>query len=363
MIRVLQIVGELNPTGIDNLVMSLYREIIDFGIQFDFVVHGNSTGFYEEEVLALGGRVYHITKKTDNFFKSQRELSSILRTNSYDIVHAHQDSMSGLSLKVAKKEMVNCRIAHAHTTNLPKGVRKWIYHFARRLIKKNSTIRLACSKNAGDWLFTFSNKTQNYILFKNCIDVKKFVFSDQNREILREKLQLNGKKILIHVGRFAYAKNHEFLIEVFKALSIIDPDYMLVLVGTGELIQKVKQKVEMYNLTDRVLFLGERNDITDLLSMADIFLMPSYFEGFPVSLIEAQTSGIHIIASENIDNSAFYSKNYELLPITNKNKWVDAIMNSSIYERKNGVEISKKNGFDCREQASNLAKLYRNNIL
>ena len=353
--RILQVVGELNPTGIDCFVMSIYRELVSSGMQFDFVVHGYGPSAFAEEVLSHGGRIHRIERKSHNYFKSQYQLMQIFNKGDYNIVHAHQDSMSGLTLKQAAKHGIKHRIAHAHTTNYPRGIRKRVYRKAKQLVNEFATIKLACSQRAGEWLYG----SDDFSIIKNCVDSEHFYYSEKKRQAVRKELGVSREKILLHVGRFAPVKNHTFLIRLINELVCSGhPDWKLVLVGSGPLVHGMKQMVSSNNLNSNVLFLGERDDIADVLSAADCFLLPSLFEGIPISLLEAQASGINAIVSNNVDTEAILVDNVHALPIESVELWIDCLLNMDFNQDRKAINNKIAKQADCKVSARDLAEIY-----
>ena len=161
---------------------------------------------------------------------------------------------------------------------------------------KYANLQLACSKEAGEWLF---GNTQ-FIVLNNGIDVSKYVFNQNIREEYRKILGFSDELVLGHVGRFSNQKNHNFLIDIFYEIIKINKKSKLILIGTGELENEIKEKVESLSLKEKVIFLGARADVNKIMQAMDVFILPSLFEGLPVVGVEAQASGLPCIISDTV---------------------------------------------------------------
>lgn len=290
-LRVLHVVVNMNRGGAETLLMNLYRNIDRSKIQFDFLTC--KEGVFDEEIMQLGGNVYRVPYITEvGHLKYLKALTDFfMKYPHYQIVHSHMDKMSGFVLRAAKKAEISVRIAHSHSTRSEGGAAARIYKwYAGTLISKYATDFVSCSKEAAEWLF--GNKSDRTVFLKNGIDLEQFKYSLKVRESIRSELKIKENQFIVgHVGRFSMPKNHSYLLEVFKEFLSYREDAILLLVGDGPLLPETKRKVEEMQLTKNVEFLGSRSDVEQLLQAFDIFLFPSFFEGFPVSVIEAQASG------------------------------------------------------------------------
>jgi glycosyltransferase involved in cell wall biosynthesis len=299
-IRILHVVVNMNRGGAETLIMNLYRNIDRSKLQFDFLTC--KEGVFDTEIIEMGGLIHRIPyvtdvghskyiKALDDFFTSHLE---------YQIVHSHMDKMSGFVLRSAKKAGIPVRIAHSHSTKNEGGLAAKVYKwYAGRCILHYATHFLACSTSAAQWLFV--KKNDKAIILKNGIECEHFSFSSEVRSRVREELKLNQDDFVVgHVGRFCHPKNHSFLLEIFAEFEKVYSDSVLILAGDGPLRSDIEKKVENLNLGNRVKFLGVRSDINRLLQAFDVFVFPSIYEGAPVTLIEAQGSGLPCVISDVI---------------------------------------------------------------
>lgn len=352
-IRILHIVPNMQSGGLETFIMNVYRNINRENVQFDFLVHYKEKNFYDDEIQSLGGKIYRLTLRDDNnLIKYISDLNKFFRTHTeYKVVHCHMASVGFLVFLIAKKYGVKVRIAHSHNSNTEKTLKGVIKKILVKLLKYTSTQNFACSKSAGKFLF--GNK--NFEVIPNGIDLKKFKYDEKTREIKRKELNLEKKFVIGHVGRFCNQKNHEFLIKVFYEVHKKNKNTVLILIGNGELEQKIKDKVDKLNLTNDVMFLGARKDVNELYQAMDLFLFPSKFEGLGIVLVEAQVSGLSIICSDSIPNEVNITDNIQKLKLDVK-QWTNAVLNiDKNYRKKIDKRIDK---FDIKKISSNLENKY-----
>lgn len=292
-----------------------------------------------------------------------------MRENKYDIVHSHMDAAGYFLLKEAKKAGIPVCISHSHNTankrkndsNIKDLIYKIIHGYAINRLPKVTDARIACSTEAGNWLFNGSTFT----VLNNAIDIKKYAYDSSKREKIRQNLGFKDEMVIGHVGRFAVQKNHEFLIDIFSGLLNRFVDAKLVLVGTGELLNSIKQKVSSLGIEKNVLFLGVRNDVDDLMQGFDVFLLPSLHEGLPVVGIEAQASGLPCVISSTVSSEVKLSDNTRFVsldaPVSEWCNSIEDVYNRGV-DREQGVDIVKNAGFDIKNVIVNLMKIYDDNL-
>ena len=292
MIRVLHVFNIMGNGGIEHFVMDRYRMIDRTKVQFDFLITSSEPGFFDKEINELGGKVYHTHSITKNPLRTFLDIKNIVKANGYSIVHRHTGNAIGyFDLLAARCGGAKHLIIHSHNTNAERRI---IHNFAKVFLSFNC-IRFACSDAAGRWLF--GNK--DFRVIHNAIDVEKYCFSLESRKIFREKYNLNDSLAVGHVGRIDYQKNHSFLIDIFYELQKIIPDSKLICVGDGHLRECIADKVDSLGLTEKVVFTGSINNVNEVMNSFDVFCLPSKYEGLSITLIEAQTNGLHCITSKD----------------------------------------------------------------
>lgn len=293
MIRVLHVFNIMGNGGIEHFVMDRYRMIDRTRVQFDFLITSSEPGYFDEEINELGGKVFHTYSLSKNPLRTFLDIKKIVKTNGYSIVHRHTGNAIGyFDLRAARCGGAKYLIIHSHNTN---AKRKTIHKLAKVFLSFDC-IRFACSEAAGRWLF--GNK--DFRVIPNAIDVEKYCFSLESREKIREKYNLNDLFVVGHVGRMDYQKNHSFLIDIFYELQKRIPDSKLICVGDGHLRKCIADKVNSLGLTEKVVFTGSIDNVNEVMNAFDVFCLPSKYEGLGITLIEAQTNGLHCITSKDM---------------------------------------------------------------
>ena len=303
--RILQVVGGMNRAGAETFLMNVYRKLDKSKIQFDFLVYTDKKQDYEDEIITLGGRVIHMPCSSGfGALKSVRMIKKVLhKYGPYTAVHAHTLHNSAFAMLASKKFKEIKRITHSHNTHNtinPSFIKRFYEKWTFKVIRKRSQFWLACGEEAGLYLFgeEFSKKGT---VVNNGVDVDKYFYSEPISQDEKLKLGITDKDLVIgSVARFAPVKNHIFMVEFAKYLQDNNVPFKMLLVGEGDLKHEISDKVVDYKLKDNVLLLGLREDIPNLLKTMDVFFMPSLFEGNPVTLIEAQASGLPCVISDAI---------------------------------------------------------------
>lgn len=339
-LSILYILPALDGGGIDKIIYDYSMRLIDDGHAVDFVVSSEQKGVLEDALILKGCKIFHITQMAKDLRCHCNEFREILKSKKYDIVHDNSSYRSYFNLKVAKKCGVNCRIAHSHSAMLTlcgmDSVKKKIFSL---LTKTVATDLFSCGTKAAQW--TWEN-SKSFIL-PNAVDVSVFSFSEEKRHEYKQKYGLTNKKVIGIVARLSEEKNHIFLFDVFKIIKQRIKNVSLMVVGTGPLESMLKNYVRQTQLEDDVLFTGIRTDVADLINLFDIFVLPSFYEGVPVTIIEAQANGLACLLSDSITKEICFNKNVQYLSLTEpKEVWGDWII-SMMYSLRDNSEIRYSN--------------------
>ena len=363
-IRVLHMVSTLsNGSGVMGFIMNVYRNINRNKIQFDFIYFDNEERSitYIDEILKLGGKVNYITKPNNlrNINEFKNELSEILKKENYKIIHLHEVYLNKFVNDEAKKVVGAKVIAHSHATkysdNKIKAIRNKILCFN---LKKNVDIFFACSKAAGKFLYGKKAFYENRVfVINNAIEIDKFKYNENIRNKVRKELNLEEKFVIGNIGRFAKQKNHKFLIDIFYEVKKKKENAFLLLIGEGDLRESIEKKIEKLNLRNSVLFLSSRKDVNEILQGMDVFVLPSLYEGLPVSVIEAQTSGLPCIISNKVTDEVNII-DCKFLSITNAKVWCKYILKSEDHIRVDTNESITKAGYDIKYEALRIQNIY-----
>lgn len=356
--RVLHIVHKMSYGGIETFLMNIYRNIDREEIQFDFAVHTDVSGDYDEEIRQLGGNIYYFTSRRKNIIKYYRDWKKFLKDNKdkYIAIHMHVSSLTTiLPLKIAKKYGIKKRFMHAHNTYQKGTMHNILNKLHQNKIDKIATKCLACSTEAGKYMYG----DKHFELVNNAICAKKYSFNQQKRSEIRKKMNLENKFAILHIGRFNYQKNHKFLIKIFGQIVKKEPNARLFLIGTGELQGQIRNSVKERKLEDKVYFLNTRSDINDIMQAMDVFVFPSWHEGLPVVLIEAQAAGLKIIASDSISKEVKITDLLEFVSLSdNPETWAEIVLKNKEYNRENTYKHIVNAHYDIEDVIGKLKKYY-----
>jgi len=359
MINTLQIVPKLDVGGIESALYNYYLHMDRERIQFHFVVYGSDVGYLEEKMIQMGAVVFHVTPKKENFIKFIRELVSIYHKNKYDIVHAHQSEKAYIPLAIAKICHVKIRIAHSHTCmsqDSHRSIKRKLLFF---LNKYFATDIAYCGISAGEWAYGDAKEGK---WIANGVDVDKFKFNLEKRNSLRKQYNVCDSDIVLGMMcRLSVEKNIEFAIEIMDRLvnDQCKNNYKLFIVGDGNEKEHLDEGIRKKKLERNVFLTGQVDDAYNYYSFFDLFLLPSFYEGFPVSLVEAQCAGLCSIISDRISREAAISDFVYSRGIDKKdlNSWIELIEN---FENHGRYFNEKLKNFDSKHLAEELTRYYEN---
>lgn len=360
-LRVAQVMGKLVSGGVESVVFNYYRHIDRRKIQFDFYYDADSTSPPPEDVAAMGTRFIQVPPY-QNLPAYLGGLTRHFKENRYQIVHAHLNTLSVFPLCAAWMAGVPVRVCHNHST-AGKGetVKNILKYTLRPFAKVFATDYCACSYHAGKWLFGKPAMERGKVtVFRNAIDLERFQYDPLTREAVRRELELEGKLVLGHVGRFCYQKNHAFLVDIFAEVHRRRPEAVLLLAGNGALMEAVRQKVRELELEHSVRFLGVRTDVERLYQAMDVFVLPSRYEGLGIVSVEAQATGLPCVCSDEVPAEVQLSAGLRFLPLdAPPARWADVVLEAVGQERMNAMETIRAAGFDIRRVAGELESFYR----
>lgn len=358
LLHVLQVVTKMDRGGLETFVMNMYRNVDRSRVQFDFLCHRDGSFAYDDEIKALGGRIFRVPRCNPLDPRYLKAIDSFFEGHHYRVVHSHIDCMSALPLAVAKRHGAIVRIAHSHNSRQDRDLKYPLKLVCKRFITREATDLFACGVDAGRWMFG----TDDFTVVRNAIDVDAYAFDTARSTRVRRELGIHESTLVVgHVGRFAPAKNHSFILSVFSEVLKLRSDAVLVLVGDGELRSETELRARELGIADSVRFLGVRSDVPDLMQAMDVFLMPSHYEGLPLVLVEAQASGLPCVISESIpvDCDLRGSSITRLSLGASFAEWAAMVDRASGETmRINGVDIVKRSGFDAQEMAGWLESFY-----
>lgn len=361
-LKVLQVFTILNRGGAETNLMNYYRHMDRSEVQFDFLVHRQEEGAYEQEILQLGGKIFRLPAlhplRVKQYKKAVKKFFD--EHFGYDIIHGQCSELGIYIYKEAKKRKIPVIIAHAHNSKMDWDQKAPFRVVWKNGMRKSINAYFTCGHDAAKWLFGKKIAKKVYQM-NNAISTQEFVYNPVVRQSVREALQAENSLNFIHVGRFNVQKNHQFLIQVFFEILKIRPQSKLFLVGEGELEGQISAQVNRLNLHEHVIFLGSRDDVPELLQGMDILLFPSLFEGLPVTLVEAQTSGLLCAISDGIPAEAvLVPENVKIYSLKSSAPfWAQQIIDESTrFQRQEVAQTVKDAGYDIADNAIKLGQKY-----
>lgn len=366
MIKVAYILGKLHSGGKKNLVMEYYRHMDTSKVRIDFICDSDSNSIPEEEILALGGKVYRVIPY-EHIFQNMREMREIFQKERYDVVHAWDSMMNLFPLVEAKKAGIKVRISESLSMANRHEKKTFIKYALRPFSKVAANYYMACGVDCGVFQFGRSAYEKGKIaIFKTVIDTEANAYDSDLRNITRQKFGWEDKHVYGFIGRYMPQKNPVFIVEIFNEIQKIDPKAHLVLIGFGGLEQVMMDKVAEFGVTDKVQNLGRREDIKQFYNAFDCFLLPSLYEGLPVVGLESQSCGLPIFFSTEItpEAKACEMAHYISLKTPTKEwaKEIVAAVEKNIPVRKSYAKEVALAGFDSKSEALRLQEYYMNAI-
>lgn len=369
--KILYFIDDLSMGGIQKLALDWVSNFDKKKIKIDFLLLDKGINYELESTFQqLGSNVYKLKGVWINtpfdYIKYCKSCSMFFKEhNDYDIVELHSSSKNFLILKYAKKYGIKTRIAHSHNIGFQTKnmVKIFIGNILKYELKKYSTDFLACSKDAGRWLF--GNKIINsdkFDIIYNSIDFNKFVYNQKVRQDIRNTLKISDDTFVVgHIGRFNEQKNHMFLIHIFEEILKINSDSKLLLLGDGILKDEINKYVISNNLSDKIYFMGIKTNVNEYLQAMDAFVFPSLYEGLGIVLIEAQASGLKVYTSKNVvpieANISDTLFNYIDLKSNNYKEWAEKVLYDRNGYSRNNLVVNKGN-YDLNSTIKKLEDYY-----
>lgn len=352
-----------DKNGVAGVIFNYLQAINKDGLQMDLVSINHPSQQYIDIVENNGGHLFVIERSMSGIFKYWLKLRKLISHENYDIVHIHGNSHTVvLELSAAWAAGCKVRIVHSHNTNCEHN---FIHKFFKPLFDNLVTYRLACGKEAGRWMY--GNKP--FIVLNNGVDTNKFSYRGESRIKIRHQLNIDSKCFVLgHVGYFYEVKNHRQIINVFEILYHRNENMRLILIGDGVLKEEMQHLLEVKGLSDVAFLTGNISNVDEYLNAMDAIIMPSLFEGLPLTLIEEQANGLPCIVSDNITREADKTGNLHFLSLTEPlSVWADCIEHlqdgKSRKDRSlNAIEQIKEKGYDIQEEAKVLKKIYKDSL-
>lgn len=348
--------------------MNLYGATDRRQIQFDFLLHVPD-GEYEAEAKAMGARLFYTPNNSSGLWQAHKANDNFFRTHAkeYCAVHLHASSLTEiLPLFYAWRYGIPVRILHSHSSAINRAHSSFWLRMAMHWLMKPwvhtvATHYFGCSDKAIDWLFRYTGVRAKAQMMKNGIPAEKYAFNTEKRHKVRTALNIAQNELVVsHTGTFLQVKNHTFILDIFAALLRTISDAKLLLVGDGPLRTDIEAKIHALGLQQHVILAGVRSDVHNLLAASDVHLMPSLYEGLPVSLVEAQAAGLPLVIADTISRDAALTANVEFLPLTAPaDYWAGRLLAAAKKGRnRNATTEIQLAGYDIMQTAEKITKVY-----
>ena len=367
-VNVLHIIGDLNTGGAQALVRD-YARLLDYNRfnLFILTVYPPIAGANVDMINNTGARIisiypqqtlpYQLLNKIAPKFAISNRLSKILKEFSIDVIHVHLAHLK--YLVPISKCLGNIRLlytCHSLPSQFFSGANISEYKAAKKLIKENALQMIALHENMRKEINEMFG-IENTIVIKNGVEFDRFIKIDEDKRAIRRSLNIPEDAFVIgHVGRFAYMKNHSFLVDVFKEVYNLNSKAWLLMVGSGPLVQDTMSKVESFGLSKYTTHLENRTDIPRLLKAMDVFVFPSTFEGLPVSVVEAQVAGLRVVCSNKITEECCFLPSLVTLDLTDSSEqWANCVLDNSA----KGAYNKDISSFDMKKEIKRLESYYQ----
>lgn len=313
-----------------------------------------------------GANIIVKPKECSGYLKDYLFFKKLFKKEKYDIVHAHQLFYNGIIMRAAYKAGVGKRIAHSHATeeNCVMGkVKKTvsdIYRAVMRVvIKRYATDIVGCSEKAGEYMCGKRLFRERGTVLPNYVNTDEYSFNAERRLQKRKELGITNELLVGHTGSIYWIKNQTFLVSLLARLIELRPDARLMLVGEETDGGETRALAEKLNVADKVMFMGSRDDIPDLLCAMDIFMFPSRFEALPIAPIEAQAAGLPCIVSTGVPEEIKATDSFARLSLdAPAEQWIEKIAEFSAFDRTKSDLTELKARYSAQSIARKLNALY-----
>ena len=355
--RVLCIIGSMNSGGAETFLMKVYRKLDRSQYQMDFCLNTADECFYNDEIRKLGGKIFYVPPKSREIKAFKKQLFNLIKFEKYDyVLRLVSNAVGFMDLNIAKK--AGAKICSVRSCNSYSG-NSLAHRMGQIFYSKYVDVKLAPSDLAAE--YTFGKKAVRngeVCMLHNAVDLDFYKYYPEERVRLRKAFGVQNRLVIGHIGRFMEQKNHSFLLDIFHEIKKQKADAVLLLVGgNGNLETQIRQKVTDLQLEDSVIFAGIRSDIPQFLSMMDVFIMPSFFEGMPNTVIEAQATGLPCVISDTITKEANITGLVQYLPLNNPENWAKIALEAVSDQRADTKQAFIDNKYDIESTVDQFVKL------
>ncbi len=343
--------SKMDAGGAETFLMKIYRNLDRSKYQMDFCVSSKDKGYYDDEIKGMGGYIFHSYPKSSGIIKSFKSVRNIVKSNNYKyVLRVSQNSMASIELLAAKFGGAKVLAFRSSNSKTMRGGYENILHAVfRPLLKCISNVKIAPSIPAAKFMFGNSKKV---IILNNGIPLKDFLYDDEYNIRIRKELNISEDTFVVgHIGRFNVQKNHKKIINIFNEIVKKNKNSKLVLIGKGELENEIRNQVSKFDLQDKVVFLGVRDDVNKILSAFNLFLFPSLYEGMPNTVIEAQANGVPCLISNTITEEVKICDNLSMIDLAENDEfWAERCLSKMPrYTGEENMLLLKEKGYSIED--------------
>ena len=359
--------ANIGKAGVATIVYKWGQQFDSDKVVYDYLMQsGLPEEKYQDAIREKGGIIYTLEEEKRSMLRIIKWVKEIIETHKYKILHINSDSayIAAAYIFAAKRAGIEHIYVHSHCTQIDDNnkikrfVKTTIHKICKPYVIKNTDMFLACSKLAGEWMFGKKNiNSLKYKTIFNGVEVEQYLFDQNVREKYRNEFGFDYNYVIGNIGRLSFQKNQSYLIDIFSRYHKHNQNSLLVIVGDGELKEALKEKVKQLKLEHSVVFMGLRNDVPKLLSALDIMVMPSRFEGLPVTMVEAQMSDLPCVVASTITEEADFSNIVKYVEMNDMKCWEEKIDSFITYERTGHKDLRINSSFNIVYAAKELADI------
>ena len=348
--------------GIASFQRNLFNNTDNNTISFEFVTTYPDSAlipFFRENNV----KIHHLPPQK-TILPYCRSLYKLLKNEKYDAVHIHKNSCANpMAFIICRIAGVKQIIAHSHNTASVGGKTADIFHFLfRPLVRKISTVKLACSQEAAIWLYgeKYFRNNNTIQIIKNGIDTNLFSYNEKVRNEVRAEFGWDNKLVLGHVGNFIPQKNHYFMVDIISEAIKLEENTIILFLGKGEAMDSVRKYAIKKGVSEHIKFMGSRPNVARFYQAMDLFLFPSFHEGLPIAGVEAQTADLPCLFSDAITSEIMITNRAVSLPLdSGASEWAKkSISLAKTYGRKNVSDKITASGYDAADMGKRMERIY-----
>lgn len=349
-----------NQGGIETYLYKIARNINKDEFHLFYMDETGGNACFRKELENLGAKFFDITHRRVSVKKNKKDLNDLFQNHHIDVLHFNCNSLSYITpVLIAKKYGVKIVL---HSRNSKANFFSSVLHrlnFGKVKKLSRNIIRIAVSDLAGQWMF---GQNGGYEVINNGVEIERFRYREDLRINKRRELGIENKNVYGNVGAFLEAKNHPFILRIFKIIVDKDPKAVLMLVGDGPLRANIDQLAKDMDLSDKIIFLGIRSDIPELMMAMDCLIFPSLYEGFPNVILEAETTGLPIVMSDVITDEVMLQDSCKKLKLRQTEiEWCNLALSqvNNEHNREKGAYCVEQAGFSIKSEIEKIEHLYR----